>query len=114
MRKIFLASMVWLIFFSCIQEKEYIIPSEYIQRDSMVTILADIHIAEARILSLNTGAGDKQKNASYYKYVFQKHAITPKQFKESLSYYSQSPELMNAVYTDVINELSRRQAEAEK
>ena len=91
------------------------VPVEFIQPDSMVLVLADIHIAESKILtSGNPDSTAKANLASYYKFVFDKYKVDNIRFKNSFDYYSSHVSLMNDVYDKVIDELSKRQAEIEK
>ena len=91
------------------------VPVEFIQPDSMVLVLADIHIAESKILTTgNPDSTAKANLASYYKFVFDKYKVDNIRFKKSFDYYSNHVSLMNDVYDKVIDELSKRQAEIEK
>jgi hypothetical protein len=89
------------------------LPEGILPRDSVVVILADIHIAEAGALN-KTAGGDvlKQFAKDHYLYVLQIHNTTREAFEKSYRYYAEEPEKFESMYTDVINELSRRQAEA--
>lgn len=104
------------LFLACSTEKPTEkIPPEIIPFDSMVTVMADIHIAETRMLM--SGLPDstaKTKQSSHYKFVFEKNKIDSAHFKKSFEYYSLHVSLMNNLYDKVIDELSKRQAEVEK
>ncbi len=78
----------------------------------MVKVMVDVQLAEALIQnqSLNSNDSTKKIAASYYKKIFEKNAISEQQFRESFLYYSHHLELLNKVYEDVINELSKMQA----
>lgn len=88
------------------------IPSGVIPHDKMVQVLADVQIAEATIL-YKSGKGDigEAKAPAYYQYIFTRNKITEKQFRESFRFYLEQEELMNQLYEEVINEISKRQAE---
>ncbi len=88
------------------------LPKELIPREKMIQVLADVHITEAAIYYKN-GHGDKAdgKAPEYYQYIFTKHGITEKQFRESFDYYLHQESMMDKIYEDVITEISRRQAE---
>jgi hypothetical protein len=84
-------------------------------RDKMVAVMADVQIAEASIMFQNNKGNIVENRAKdYYRFVFDKHRITEKQFRESFSYYASKPELMEKLYESVINEISKKQAEQSK
>ncbi|MFN8278507.1 MAG: DUF4296 domain-containing protein [Chitinophagales bacterium] len=99
---------------SCKEGKERI-PSDVVQRDTMVQILSDIHIADAVVEKKSSAERpDTALTEGMYQQIFQHHGITRQQFYSSYHYYEQHPALMNELYPDVISELSRRQANAAK
>ena len=100
-----------MLLFSC-SSSEVSIPSGILSRDQMVAVLTDVQVAEAAILYQNSrGNISESKAPEYYQYIFQKHHITEKQFRESFSFYVSQVELMDKIYEDVINEISKKQAE---
>ena len=107
---------LWLIFcffflFSC-KPKEAKIPAGILPKEQMVSVLTDVHLAEAA-LTLNTKNDSAALVAAgYYNFIYQSHRITKKQFDESLDFYTKHPELLEKIYEEVINELSKKQAEA--
>ena len=104
------------LFLACSKEKPAEkVPPEIISFDSMITVMADMHLAETRMLmgGLSDSAA-KAKQASHYKFVFEKNKIDNIRFKNSFEYYNSRISLMNNLYEKVIHELSKRQAEVEK
>lgn len=108
MKKLLVLSFV---FFSC-SSPEVSIPSTVIPRDSMVAILADIHLIEATIQIKGLGRFDTLKAEAYgrFRYLFEKYHITNSRFKESLEYYRSEPEYFHLMYDDVLTRLSEEQA----
>jgi hypothetical protein len=98
----------------CSQSEE--IPEGIIPRDSMVNLLADMQLAEARIQSISLERNDSTKQVSYgyYKYIFTQHHTTPLQFKKSFDYYSHHLTTFSNMYDDVITRLSKMEAESTK
>ena len=93
---------------------EVIIPPEVMSKDSMVSILVDVHLLEATIdLGIMQGAIDPKQADKYYP-VFKKHNITRQQYDKNLLFYSSHPELLDQIYDKVIAGLSRKQAELNK
>ena len=91
------------------------VPKDILPKDKMVAVMADMHIAEAAVNSRSYILGNQEYLyyiGDVYKHVYKSHKITKAQFDKSYAYYSSHPELFNAVYQDVISELSNKQAEA--
>lgn len=97
------------------KKKEFVVPDGIIKKEEMVKVLADIHITEATINLRNVSSTNAASlNASLYKSVFVKHKISKEEFEKSYAFYSSNTELLNAVYDNVITELTKMQAEEEK
>jgi hypothetical protein len=112
MDKLISISILLLTFFAC-SEQEVFIPDEIIPREQMVQILADMHIADAAINYKTLGDTARLNNAEVYSQIFRKHDVTPIHYQESYQFYLSNPGLMNKMIDEVINELSRRQSEAQ-
>ncbi len=105
-----------LFFVSCTSKSnEVVIPEAILSKDSMIQILADIHLAEseATLYPYNDSLGIINLPA-YYKYIFEHHKIDTAVFTHSMNFYLANPELMNSVYSGVIDELSKRHARYQK
>ena len=99
-----------LFFISC-SKKEEKIPENILPKEKMIQVMVDVHLAEAVIQSRNLNLNDSTKTiaAGYYKNLFEKNKINEQQFRESFLFYSHHLDLMNKIYEDVINELSKKQ-----
>jgi hypothetical protein len=81
----------------------------------MVGIMADVQLAEAAIANKNLwGDSAKKYAADCYDFVYQQHRVNKQIFESSLNYYVLHPKELDQIYTDVISELSQREAEAAK
>ena len=114
MRNTFIKSLLLLgiiILSSCSREKEEV-PSNIMPQKKMIEVLSDVHYTEATIQLRNLNYSDSTRKIAYgyYKEVFQKHQITPEQFKESFEWYKSHPEVMNDMYKEIITHLSEEQA----
>ncbi|HRH02075.1 MAG TPA: DUF4296 domain-containing protein [Bacteroidia bacterium] len=91
------------------------LPDNLIGRDSMITVLIDIHIADAAV---NLSSFNQQElppdKEKLFREIYSKHGLTKAKFDSSFIYYSQHPELFEKIYEDVIIGLSKRQAELSK
>lgn len=77
----------------------------------MIQILADIHMADAVVdHKSGTQAVDLPLTNVLYMQIYHNRHITAEQFKASYKYYEARPQLMDNMYVQVINELSKREA----
>jgi hypothetical protein len=99
--------------FSCRQgEKTVSIPSDVLPKERMALVITDIHLAEAEA-SLKTFPDTSSEKLNFRK-IFDKNNISKEQYDKSIAFYVDHPELLNEVYEQVLNELSRMQGEAAK
>ena len=94
------------------------IPSNILPKEKMAQVITDIHLAEAEI-NLNSPApslpseqGDTiSKIPIGFEKIFEKNRITKSQYDTSITFYIAHPELLDTIYVQVINELSKMQSE---
>lgn len=105
-----------LISTSCeLEQKEIIIPNYVISQDSMVQILADVHIQESMINRYNQeGRYMKMNPVKQYQLIFDKYNISKERYDTSYHFYLDNPSLMNKIYENVVIELTKKQAEIEQ
>lgn len=101
-----------VLFLAACSGPESNMEGDYMPFDTMVQVMADIHVIEAKTnLSNSKGLEEgKQKLYNDYEQVFFNHGITQKKFEDSHKYYSSNPELYNTLFEKVIEELNKRQA----
>ncbi|MFH1004145.1 MAG: DUF4296 domain-containing protein [Bacteroidota bacterium] len=94
------------IMISCQQKKSDIIPDNILSKEKMTKVLTDIHIAEAQtnLYIMNDTAF---KDTIGFQKIFSINQITKKQYEESLSFYIDHPIMLNEIYEEVVNELSK-------
>ena len=98
-----------LLVFSCGQKPTPImIPANIIQKEKMACILTDIHLEEAKV-KLRSLSDSAKKDSLNFKKIFAKDTITKQQYEESLNFYIDHPELLNNIYQEVVNELTKMQ-----
>lgn len=106
----FLLILCYLQFVSCGEEETAVpIPDNILSKEKMAQVITDIHIAEAEA-NLKTLPDSTSKQPIGFQPIFEADSITKEQYEESLSFYIEHPKLLNEVYEDVLNELSKRQA----
>jgi hypothetical protein len=82
---------------------------EILDAEKMKVILLDFHTVEANIanqkLSGDSLAKTYRKN---YSSIFAKHKINAVLFKKSLHYYTNKPNELDEIYTEIIQELNHK------
>ncbi|MFM2206804.1 MAG: hypothetical protein RL213_779 [Bacteroidota bacterium] len=84
-----------------------------IPKDSLITVLAELHLADA--MNVSEDGGDllpAEAVASRRAEVLTKHRITKDDFDRTMHYYTEHPDELLAVYDAVVEELTRIQSEA--
>jgi hypothetical protein len=86
-------------------------PLDLIPQDKMVQILVDIHVADALV---EHKCGPTNPNLpltdALYNRIYQNYNVTAAQYKKSYKYYESHPSQIDAIYTQVITELSKKEA----
>ncbi len=108
MKKLLIAIACTLTFFSCNKSQEKI-PDNLIQREKLIPLLADLQYVEAIIQLKNLSYTDSTKVIAYgnYKYILEKHKITPEQFTSTFDWYKNHPKEMSELYKEVLTQLSK-------
>jgi hypothetical protein len=82
---------------------------QLIEKEELVNILTDIHIADA--LLANKGMYDgklKDTTKSYYNYILKKYDISRADFEYTLSYFGENPEEYLFIYDEVIAKIEEK------
>ena len=90
-------------------------PENIINKDSIVSLLVDMHIVKGQAFQLNTG--ESSFNFSYGSFqesVLNKHGVTRAVFDSSINYYMKKPEDFEIMYESVIIQLSKIEGELKK
>ncbi len=95
------------IFLSC-NKIENSSQKDIINREKIVKIIVDIHIADAAI-SVNSVYKRKkiEEIKSYYSSIFEKHNITKKEFETSIAYYTENTDIYEKICEEVIVVLTK-------
>jgi hypothetical protein len=87
-------------------------PEGIISRDSMIMIMTDCFIAEGASKQVQVQHKNVLLHANvFFIKVFEKYDITYQEYKKSLEYYHQYPRAVDALYDDVLQQLSEKEAE---
>ncbi len=91
--------------------KETEIPKGVLTKQELVVVLTDIHLAQAVVGMNRFNDSIRYDLNEYANSIFKVHHITKAQYDSSLSFYTAHPDLLDEVYQEVINELSKKQSE---
>ena len=109
MKLILLQVCILLIALSCSDNKK--IPDHILKPEKMEAVLADVMMADAlnqeRIIRDSLLYLSKE-NVSYFKKIFQLHAVTKEEFEKSIQFYTKRPDLMRAIIDSVSAVVSRK------
>ncbi|CAH0996641.1 hypothetical protein EMA8858_02773 [Emticicia aquatica] len=104
-KKIFLLLGIILLSLAC--SKYPSPPKDAIDKATMSKILADIHLVEANVsrLSLRDYDSTKMVYKELERQILVKYKTDTTRYRASYNYYVTNPELMTAIYDDVIKNL---------
>ena len=81
----------------------------------MVSIMKDVHLAEAELSAKSADMiNNPLADTISYTDIFKKNKIQKWQYDSSLMYYSLHPEMLNEIYDEVINELEKNKKATEQ
>jgi phosphorylcholine metabolism protein LicD len=104
--------LVPIFFFISCKDQSIKIPKEIFPKETMISILVDIHIADAvaKEKKLKDIKLSNQLKKTYFNNVLEKHNITKEDFEKSTSFYENNIELMQEIYEKVMIVLSEKEA----
>jgi DUF1680 family protein len=87
-------------------------PDNLLSKEQMVDLLTDLHLAEAKIQTLNFRSADSGKVAylQLEEQVFANHKINKKDYDSSFSYYNKNLAELNEIYEKTIDSIGIRQS----
>jgi hypothetical protein len=96
---------------SCRNNNKIEIPKDVLCQDTMVEVLTDIHLVKAsQQLGIAMDTADTNK-ITPFEYVWKKHHITEAEYKKSLDFYTRNSNVLDSIYENVLNNLSKQKAE---
>ncbi len=111
MRLLTLLIMIIIFFPGCSGEEQEI-PAGIVSRDSMVTLLTEVHIAEATLIKSGSKGLDINIKSAYLQQVLNNAGVDTTRFLRSFDFYSTQPEMFAEMYEQVVVEISKRQSKA--
>lgn len=107
---LFLSLCIVIILSSCnskkmMKEK----PDDLIQRDSMISILADEYIIESSLFFAPQEYDKQTLTRQLYKELFAKHNISREQYMRSVEYYLSNEDVAKDLLSEVSQEVANRE-----
>lgn len=87
-------------------EKSEPLPDWIIPEAKMVDVLTDVHIIEGARIGTKV-LGDSLPVQAHYKFLWQKHKISPELYDSSFRFYSRNAERMDKMYEEVLTRLTK-------
>ena len=113
-------SFLRLFVFSCFilvtgcKDNTVIIPPNILPKEELVPLLADLRIAQASVTIYEYTDTLKYNLEDYKRKILEKRNVTDAKFDASMKFYAEHPVLLQQIYEEVVNELSRAEGELEK
>ncbi len=98
--------LLFFFFFSC-QNKT--VPEGVLEQEKMKLLLKDLHEAESAVFTQSLPDSISYSLPEYYRYLLKKHNTDSIGLSKSMEYYSEHPELMEKIYTEMIDEVNKEQ-----
>jgi hypothetical protein len=107
----YLFIIIFIFVVSCNKKPEYLISQE-----KLIPLIVDLHLADAiytsrSIIDVNIEQVD---SASYYRKVFERYNVTRSEFDSTMEYLTARPKKIDGIYDEVLERLSKMEAEAAK
>jgi len=113
MRNLFIFTFL-LFLLSCSSEEKNVLPENVLAPEKFTSVMIDVQITEGmRAQGVDIITPDKGVKGAYDQ-IFQKHQITEKAFEQSYNYYLEHPDKMEMIYEQVLDSLSKLDAEVKQ
>jgi arylamine N-acetyltransferase len=108
---IFIISIGLFSTYSCYRPLESETP--VLEEELMIKILADIHLAEARLSDYNSMPAARRDSfaVDYYATIFEIHQVDTADFQQSIKAYMTNPDAMNKLYEKVLTRLQQNETQ---
>jgi len=101
----FFLAFAFLVFSGCLQKKS-IKGDQYVDRETLVSVLVDMHLAEGITNDRKFHRRYEADSVDLLNPIFDKYGITREKFDTTMYAYSRYPNLMDEVYNDVLIRLN--------
>jgi hypothetical protein len=114
MKRATLFSGLLLLFAAC-KNEEPKVPDNLLDRQTFTAVMLDAQLVEGFKTQIAHSAA-KGRNVGRHLYldIFEKHGVSEKDFRRTYGYYQERPELMEGIYEQVLDSLSKLEAQIKK
>jgi len=84
-----------------------------VDKDTMVKILADMHVSDAVLANVNPGIKDSVSKV-YLDEILKIHNVKKTDFDKAIKYYESKPEILETMYEDVLKRLENGTTDNDK
>ena len=104
---------IFLLACSSLSTKET--PDKVLSQTEMISAITDVHLLKGKIsIWRKTQAVSQLQEDSLFELLYEKHNFSKAILDSSLIYYTlQEPELLEQIYTEVVEELKKQEADLE-
>ena len=108
MKKIYF--LLVLFFYSCSDSSQMETKEIMISEDKFIIMLEEIHMFEESYhLERNSDLKSAENNLIInYKDLFEKHNVSSSDFEKCLKYYSNNPEKLSQIYSEILDNLKNK------
>lgn len=113
MKKILVIFILFLAVFTGCDEPPVEKPEKLIERDKMIDMLMDIHLAEAAYTSQRNRDSMvmNSSSANFYYSILDKHQVQDTVFEKSFVFYASQPRSFEKMYRGAMNQLNEMDQE---
>ena len=96
---------------ACSSSKERI-PEGILPEKEMVSILKEVHLAEANFELLKTNSKEVAQKTllNNYQEIYSKYNIDENEFQQTLEYYANHPEKLEGIYSKVLQDITEERS----
>ena len=103
--------IIYCFLLACSSSKERILEGILPEKE-MVSILKEVHLAEANFELLKTNSKEVAQNTllNNYQEIYSKYNIDKNEFQQTIEYYSNYPEKLEGIYSKVLEGMTKERS----
>ena len=103
--------IIYCFLLACSSSKERITEGILSEKE-LVSILKEVHLAEANFELLKTNSKEVAQNTllNNYQEIYSKYNIDENEFQQTLEYYANHPEKLEGIYSKVLEEITEERS----
>ena len=103
--------IIYCFLLACSSSKERI-PEGILPKKELVSILKEVHLAEANFELLKTNSKEVAQITllNNYQEIYRKYNIDENEFQQTLEYYANHPEKLEGIYSKVLQDITEERS----